>query len=128
MAQDDYYYEIQLTNKQLVFYYFGSKRNLYDSTIARMTGEATDRADARGSNRRSSSHRVERGLGRGGVGLVHPRMQAIAKHLSARGRMLGGQTMEGLSRIGNEYFEQCAWETGPQLAWRIERQQLAFMQ
>jgi AcrR family transcriptional regulator len=35
-------------NKQLVFYYFGSKQQLYDSVIARLAGEATENNEPKG--------------------------------------------------------------------------------
>jgi TetR/AcrR family transcriptional regulator len=42
-------------NKQLVFYYFGSKRQLYDSIVTTMTGETTPGREAR----RASRHAAE---------------------------------------------------------------------
>jgi AcrR family transcriptional regulator len=41
-------------NKQLVFYYFGSKRELYDSIVTSMTGEATPGRQARRGTRHAA--------------------------------------------------------------------------
>ena len=43
MAQDDYYYEIQLTNKQLVFYFMAGATGLILSFLAGvMVGKGVD--------------------------------------------------------------------------------------
>ena len=43
MAQDDYYYEIQLTNKQLVFYFMAGAAGLILSFLAGvMVGRGVD--------------------------------------------------------------------------------------
>ena len=45
MAQDDYYYEIQLTNKQLVFYFMAGATGLILSFLAGvMVGRGVDTA------------------------------------------------------------------------------------
>jgi hypothetical protein len=45
LAQDDYYYEIQLTNKQLVFYFMAGAAGLILSFLAGvMVGRGVDTA------------------------------------------------------------------------------------
>ena len=51
MAQDDYYYEIQLTNKQLVFYFMAGAAGLVLSFLAGRDGRARRRGPARGRRR-----------------------------------------------------------------------------
>ncbi len=61
MAQDDYYYEIQLTNKQLVFYFMAAAAGLIMSFLAGVAvGRGVDAsgADARGSKVVTEEHIV----------------------------------------------------------------------
>ncbi len=52
LAQDDYYYEIQLTNKQLVFYFMAGATGLILSFLAGvMVGRGVDSAEAGGPPR-----------------------------------------------------------------------------
>ena len=41
-------------NKQLLFYYFGSKQKLYDWVVATLTGEAVDQPDVRSRTRHAA--------------------------------------------------------------------------
>jgi len=60
VAQDDYYYEIQLTNKQLVFYFMAGAAGLILSFLAGvMVGRGVDTAaSADGSTQRLADERV----------------------------------------------------------------------
>lgn len=60
MAQDDYYYEIQLTNKQLVFYFMAGAAGLILSFLAGvMVGRGVDTAaSADGTTQRLGEDRV----------------------------------------------------------------------
>ena len=59
MAQDDYYYEIQLTNKQLVFYFMAGAAGLILSFLAGvMVGRGVDGAAAMEAARPVSEERI----------------------------------------------------------------------
>src|SRR3989442_8941624 len=59
MAQDDYYYEIQLTNKQLVFYFMAGATGLILSFLAGvMVGRGVDTAQSEVQARNVGEERV----------------------------------------------------------------------
>ncbi len=83
MAQDDYYYEIQLTNKQLVFYFMAGAAGLILSFLAGvMVGRGID-AGASGARRRGDTA-DRRGEGRH---RADPRPGGDGIHLPAAARV-----------------------------------------
>ena len=59
MAQDDYYYEIQLTNKQLVFYFMAGATGLILSFLAGvMVGRGVDAAQGEVQARNVAEEKV----------------------------------------------------------------------
>src|SRR5260221_4705869 len=59
MAQDDYYYEIQLTNKQLVFYFMAGATGLILSFLAGvMVGRGVDTAQGEVQARNVAEEKV----------------------------------------------------------------------
>ena len=69
MPQDDYYYEIQLTNKQLVFYFMAGATGLILSFLAGvMVGRGVDSVSGEVQAARTlQEDRIERRLGLDGV-------------------------------------------------------------
>jgi hypothetical protein len=64
LAQDDYYYEIQLTNKQLVFYFLAGATGLILSFLAGvMVGAASTRARGKYRPRAPGGRRARRHRG-----------------------------------------------------------------
>ena len=95
MAQDDYYYEIQLTNKQLVFYFMAGATGLILSFLAGvMVGRGVDSAaDAAGG--RGTPVQEERV-----VAEESPRPEASTPELNYARRLEGERRDEGLERPG----------------------------
>ena len=64
LAQDDYYYEIQLTNKQLVFYFMAGATGLILSFLAGvMVGRGVDQGAGGGAGRAARPGRAHRRRG-----------------------------------------------------------------
>ena len=74
MAQDDYYYEIQLTNKQLVFYFMAGATGLILSFLAGvMVGRGVDQARGRGAGRAARPGGADRRRGDAAAARPPPR-------------------------------------------------------
>lgn len=91
MAQDDYFYEIQLTNKQLVFYFMAGATGLILSFLAGvMVGRGVDSTGETAGTRVVQEEKV--------VAEETPRPAPSAEDLSYAQRLEGDRTEEGLQK------------------------------
>ena len=91
MAQDDYFYEIQLTNKQLVFYFMAGATGLILSFLAGvMVGRGVDNTGEAPAARVVQEEKV--------VAEETPRPAPSAEDLSYAQRLEGDRTDEGLQK------------------------------
>ena len=91
MAQDDYFYEIQLTNKQLVFYFMAGATGLILSFLAGvMVGRGVDNAGEPPAARVVAEEKV--------VAEETPRPAPSAEDLTYAQRLEGDRTEEGLQK------------------------------
>ena len=93
MAQDDYFYEIQLTNKQLVFYFMAGATGLILSFLAGvMVGRGVDQGAAEAQAARPvQDERI--------VSEETPRPAPSAQQLTYAQRLEGEATQERLERV-----------------------------
>jgi cell division septation protein DedD len=91
LAQDDYFYEIQLTNKQLVFYFMAGATGLILSFLAGvMVGRGVDNAGDTPAARVVQEEKV--------VAEETPRPAPSAEDLTYAQRLEGDRTEEGLQK------------------------------
>ena len=93
MAQDDYFYEIQLTNKQLVFYFMAGATGLILSFLAGvMVGRGVDQSAAEvQAARPAQEERI--------VSEETPRPAPSAQEMTYAQRLEGERTEERLERV-----------------------------